>query len=255
MRTQHRKVSWSTDQFIHSSLSLFVHPIQFWWPSDCFCLLPFSSLYPGSLLSSSATVFGPFVVPSDQPRRFFLFPLAWAVMTEGGEMAVDDLNCGRYTIVWPKRGGPLHWVRFLTSTQDSAFVESSVEPGPVRGDYRWVIFVSIVVRRLIALLGKPLRLLGLSVEFVLNLLSQNAGFLGLLSNLFRGKQLHLILLGDISSLQKFELKSVELWLLRWFICYSVKIGDAAFFFLVIELQEVLGCRGETRLLLSVPLAT
>lgn len=109
------------------------------------------------------------------------------------------LELRTFKIVWPKRGCPLDWVGFLRSTQDSAFVESSVEAGPVSGDHRWVILVSIVVRRRIALLGKRPSSCWVCSS------SLSSIFSPILSNLFQGKQLNLVLLGDISSLQKSNL--------------------------------------------------
>lgn len=65
--------------------------------------------------------------------------------------------------------------------------------GSVRGDdgdtpeHRWVIFVSILVRKIIAICGKPMEWMGYLVEFILNLLSHNGGLLGLLFNALHGK--------------------------------------------------------------------
>ncbi|KAL8055987.1 hypothetical protein ABFX02_04G090500 [Erythranthe guttata] len=55
------------------------------------------------------------------------------------------------------------------------------------GDHRWVIVVSIIVRKIIKVLGKPMEWFGYVVEFFLNLLSLNGNFLGLLSNFLHGK--------------------------------------------------------------------
>ncbi|XP_009796494.1 triacylglycerol lipase OBL1 [Nicotiana sylvestris] len=54
-------------------------------------------------------------------------------------------------------------------------------------DHRWVIFVSIIVRKLIAIFGKPMEWTGYLVEFFLNLFSLNGNFLGLAYNILHGK--------------------------------------------------------------------
>ncbi|XP_021761850.1 uncharacterized protein LOC110726688 isoform X1 [Chenopodium quinoa] len=54
-------------------------------------------------------------------------------------------------------------------------------------DNRWVIIVSILVRRLNKLFGKPLELFGNFVDFSLNLLSLNGNLFRLASNFLQGK--------------------------------------------------------------------
>ncbi|KAK4361730.1 hypothetical protein RND71_016971 [Anisodus tanguticus] len=54
-------------------------------------------------------------------------------------------------------------------------------------DHRWVIVVSILVRKLIALFGKPMEWIGYLVEFILNLFSLNGNFFGLFYNILHGK--------------------------------------------------------------------
>ncbi|XP_039145466.1 triacylglycerol lipase OBL1-like [Dioscorea cayenensis subsp. rotundata] len=54
------------------------------------------------------------------------------------------------------------------------------------GDQRWVILVSIIIRKIIALFRKPMEWSGFIIEFLLNLISLNGGFLGLLINLLSG---------------------------------------------------------------------
>ncbi|XAR74031.1 Triacylglycerol lipase [Bertholletia excelsa] len=57
----------------------------------------------------------------------------------------------------------------------------------VKLDHRWVILVSIVVRKLLALFAKPMEWTGCFFEFILNLISNNGDLLGLLYNLTHGK--------------------------------------------------------------------
>ncbi|XP_059643639.1 triacylglycerol lipase OBL1 [Cornus florida] len=119
----------------------------------------------------------------------------------------DDDNSSqsfRYLIVRPENGGIRDLVQFWASsdrTSCSKFLECSYDGdrellggggrggggGRLMGDHRWVIFVSIVVRKIIALFGKPMEWIGYFVEFVLNLHNENGGFLGLLYNFFHGK--------------------------------------------------------------------
>ncbi|XP_051119090.1 triacylglycerol lipase OBL1 isoform X2 [Andrographis paniculata] len=54
------------------------------------------------------------------------------------------------------------------------------------GDHRWVIVVSIIVRKIIKIFGKPMEWMGCALEFVLNLLSLNGNFLGLLNRFLHG---------------------------------------------------------------------
>ncbi|KAK2969987.1 hypothetical protein RJ640_008327 [Escallonia rubra] len=131
-------------------------------------------------------------------------------------MAMEDEVGGtvwdgsRYLIVRPENGGFRDLFRFLVSADGAAgskFLECSHEGfdtdeaellgggggggggGGVTPDHRWVIFVSIIVRKIISVLGKPMEWVGYFVEFLLNLLSLNGNLLGLLRNLFRGKVL------------------------------------------------------------------
>ncbi|XP_057797061.1 triacylglycerol lipase OBL1 [Salvia miltiorrhiza] len=58
--------------------------------------------------------------------------------------------------------------------------------GEVTPDHRWVIVVSILVRKLIKVVGKPMQWSGYVVEFILNLLSLNGNFLGLMFRILQG---------------------------------------------------------------------
>ncbi|CAI9114535.1 OLC1v1015282C1 [Oldenlandia corymbosa var. corymbosa] len=108
----------------------------------------------------------------------------------------------RYLIVKPQNGGIRDLARFFYAS-DAAhkFLEVS-DDGLLlddhqrgnRGDdggetpyHKWVIFVSIVVRKIIAFVGKPMEWIGYLVEFLLNLLSNNGGFFSLLFNILHGK--------------------------------------------------------------------
>ena len=98
---------------------------------------------------------------------------------------------GRFLIVRPERGGVGDLLRYAVGGGGGVtrFLEASDDGvlGPEEeADHRWVIVVSIVVRKLIGLLGKPMEWAGFVVDFLLNLLSENGGLSGLLCNFLRG---------------------------------------------------------------------
>lgn len=74
------------------------------------------------------------------------------------------------------RGGA---TAFLEGSDDAVLVGEAA-------DHRWIIVVSIIVRKIIAVFGKPMEWTGFLVDFVLNLLSENGNLIGLLCNLVRG---------------------------------------------------------------------
>lgn len=128
------------------------------------------------------------------------------------EMDGNDGGEFRFLIVKPENGGIWDAIRFgvLGDKEKGAkFLESS-SYGVIRkelegvagyggggggggdGDgedpaHVWVIFVSIVVRKLLALFRKPLEWSGYLLEFILNLISLNGNFFTFLYKLFHGK--------------------------------------------------------------------
>ncbi|KAI3759821.1 hypothetical protein L6452_07901 [Arctium lappa] len=118
-------------------------------------------------------------------------------------MADDDFS---YLIVQPENGRITDLLRygifgnkssgakFLHSSHQhiiqeelsSVVSDSGQEPGETP-DHRWVIIVSIIMRKLIKIFGKPMEWTGYVVEFILNLLSLNGNLLGLFANLLLGK--------------------------------------------------------------------
>ncbi|OIW17237.1 hypothetical protein TanjilG_27434 [Lupinus angustifolius] len=64
--------------------------------------------------------------------------------------------------------------------------ETSSLVGPIH-DHRWIILVSVLVRKIIGFFAKPMKLFGFLVDFVLNLLSHNGNLLGLLHNIIHGQ--------------------------------------------------------------------
>nr|GME13462.1 uncharacterized protein LOC109187493 [Ipomoea batatas] len=113
----------------------------------------------------------------------------------------------RFLIVKPENGGIWDAIRFgvLRDKQSGAKFLQSSSYGLIReelhgvsgrgdgdGDgedpkHIWVIFVSIVVRKLLTLFRKPLEWTGYLVEFILNLISLNGTFFAFLYKLFHGQ--------------------------------------------------------------------
>lgn len=100
-----------------------------------------------------------------------------------------------YMIVRPENGGILDLIKFLivgekAKPSGTRFVDSSsstvLDDGDLTPDHRWVIFVSIIVRKIIGFLGKSMEWTGFCVDFFLNLLSLNGGIAGLFYNAFNG---------------------------------------------------------------------
>lgn len=104
----------------------------------------------------------------------------------------------RYLIVKPENGGFGDLLRlfvtpnyaaskFLESSDEGLAAEEMMDGGGRGDDRRWVIFVSILVRKLIHLFGKPMEWSGFCFEFFLNLISDNGNLIGLLYNFLEGK--------------------------------------------------------------------
>ncbi|KAJ9568464.1 hypothetical protein OSB04_004430 [Centaurea solstitialis] len=104
----------------------------------------------------------------------------------------------RYLIVEPENGGITDLLRFGifgNKGKGAKFLYGS-HPRVIQeelslvgedGDHRLVIMVSIIMRKLIKLFGKPLEWTGYLVDFLLNLLSLNRNLLGLIANFLQGK--------------------------------------------------------------------
>ncbi|CAN0877808.1 Triacylglycerol lipase OBL1 [Linum grandiflorum] len=120
----------------------------------------------------------------------------------------------RYVIVRPEKGGVIDLIRYAIWDEDvvsSKFLEMSsrqrmdedelVDADADYGEYyeyntsppsmssspSWVILVSIVVRKIISSVAKPMEYCGYVFEFLLNLLSLNGSLFGLLLNFLFGK--------------------------------------------------------------------
>ncbi|KDP40612.1 hypothetical protein JCGZ_24611 [Jatropha curcas] len=104
----------------------------------------------------------------------------------------NNNNRNRYLIVSPKKAGKWSLFKYLAlgdTKSGRKFLDSSEEEekdGAV-SYHRMVILMSIIVRRILAFIAKPLMYLGFVVDFFLNLLSENGDFHGLLINFLHGK--------------------------------------------------------------------
>lgn len=97
-----------------------------------------------------------------------------------------------YLIVRPEKGGIGDLYRYLVRADMAsgvAFLEGSDEGllGAAAADHRWVILVSIIVRKIITFFRKPMEWTGYAVDFFLNLLFLNGNLFGLLCNLLHGR--------------------------------------------------------------------
>ncbi|KAG9146806.1 hypothetical protein Leryth_005128 [Lithospermum erythrorhizon] len=105
----------------------------------------------------------------------------------------------RYLIVRPRNGGFLDLVKFSvlgSKTSGAKFLEFSdegvIEEAFFNGEgetlyHRWLIIVSIIVRKIIGFFGKPMEWNGYILEYILNLLSHNGNLIGFVFNLLSGK--------------------------------------------------------------------
>ncbi|XVF87008.1 hypothetical protein PTKIN_Ptkin18bG0086000 [Pterospermum kingtungense] len=110
----------------------------------------------------------------------------------------QDMNGGsdddfRYLIVRPEKGGIWDLMKYsLWGDIESGarFLESSgqvLEGAEEADDRRWVILVSIVARKILHLVSKPLEFTGFVSDFFLNLISLNGSLFGLFYNLLHGE--------------------------------------------------------------------
>ncbi|KAK6237648.1 hypothetical protein QUC31_003117 [Theobroma cacao] len=96
--------------------------------------------------------------------------------------------CSNYLLLNPKQATFIDIFRLLFSSdlKNRKFIDSSHETQENIW-YRLLIFVSILVQYLLQLVSKPLAWIGSSIETLINLLSSNDGFFGLIMNIIRGK--------------------------------------------------------------------
>ncbi|KAK8480479.1 hypothetical protein V6N13_126927 [Hibiscus sabdariffa] len=103
-------------------------------------------------------------------------------------MADSNTNDGfRYLNVRPEKGGVWNLLKFWLWGSNHGLVVVGGGAAVQEEVHRWVILVSIVVRKLLHLFRKPMEFTGYVVEFFLNLISQNGSLFTLLSNILLGK--------------------------------------------------------------------
>ncbi|KAI3727396.1 hypothetical protein L1987_67210 [Smallanthus sonchifolius] len=96
----------------------------------------------------------------------------------------------RYLIVQPANGGITDLIRygiFNKKASGAKFLHQQHSNGVGEEEQRLVIVVSIIMRKLIKLFGKPMEWTGYLLDFILNLLSLNGGLLNIFANLLQGK--------------------------------------------------------------------
>lgn len=103
-----------------------------------------------------------------------------------------------WMIVRPEKGGfrdllryavtgDIHsFSRFVDYDDDEEDDQTSSWTPTHTPDHRWIILVSILVCKIIALFAKPMEWTGRFLDFLLNLLSLNGNFVGLLRNFIHG---------------------------------------------------------------------
>ncbi|KAI3462751.1 hypothetical protein Pfo_019414 [Paulownia fortunei] len=99
--------------------------------------------------------------------------------------------CSNHMLLKPEEAGLLDVVKILFSSDigKRKFVDC---PDGIREPLgrRWIIFVSVLVLKFLQAVAKPMAGFGSGVEHLLNLLSENGGFFGLILNSFKGKVIH-----------------------------------------------------------------
>ncbi|KAG8643162.1 triacylglycerol lipase OBL1 [Manihot esculenta] len=97
-----------------------------------------------------------------------------------------------FLIVNPNKGRKRDIFKYMVGNNTKSgmnFLDSSEETvkGGAAVDHRWILLVSIIIRRILALINTPLKYFGYLVDFFLNLISQNGGFCSICSNFLQGK--------------------------------------------------------------------
>ena len=80
----------------------------------------------------------------------------------------------------------LFYIVLSKDLKNRKFIDCSEGAREESSSRRWIIFASIVAQKLLFFLAKPLARFGSKVEYWLNLISSNGGFVGLVQNFLRG---------------------------------------------------------------------
>ncbi|KAJ9179491.1 hypothetical protein P3X46_011273 [Hevea brasiliensis] len=114
--------------------------------------------------------------------------------SEKPKAMATNVTCSspNFLIVNPDKGSKRDIFKYLVANSTKSgmnFLDSSEETvkGGAAVDHRWILLVSIIVRRILALINTPLKYFGDLVDFFLNLLSQNGGFSGIFNNFLKGQ--------------------------------------------------------------------
>lgn len=112
------------------------------------------------------------------------------------EMEMDEGSGLGWMIVRPEKGGFRDLLRYAVTGDIHSFSrfvdyggdedQTSSSTPTHTPDHRWIILVSILVRKIIAFFAKPMEWTGRFLDFLLNLLSLNGNFVGLLRNFIHG---------------------------------------------------------------------
>lgn len=93
-----------------------------------------------------------------------------------------------YMFLKPKKMSfyQLPQVFYCNNLQERKFVRCHDNNDDNFDGYRWLIFISLLAQKLLQLVAKPLKKLGHTVEFLLNLASDNYSISDLVWNFFQG---------------------------------------------------------------------
>eukprot|EP01018_Ginkgo_biloba_P008004 Gb_19034 [translate_table: standard] len=96
-----------------------------------------------------------------------------------------------YLVVHPDNGGILELLFFLLVRKRHGFIECPEHIRPRQMDQRWAIEFSILVRKFLKFVAKPMAWVGICIEFILNLLSNNGGIIGILFKILKGEGINI----------------------------------------------------------------
>ncbi|CAL9127172.1 unnamed protein product [Musa textilis] len=104
-------------------------------------------------------------------------------------MASEGDGFSDYMVLRPDKAGVSDLFRLLYSSKvaENESVDCPVDTQINEWRRRWAIFISLLLQKTLLLWRKPMARLGSALEFWLNLLMDNHGFVSLLCNIFTGK--------------------------------------------------------------------
>ena len=117
-------------------------------------------------------------------------PSNWG-MSETSDCPADgNFICTDYLFLKPEKATLFDLVRLLWSKdkQKHSFIETThdLEQELKNFCYRWIVFISIWLQKILRFFGRPMALVGRVIEFLVNLVYDNGGFLKLLINIITG---------------------------------------------------------------------